>query len=158
MDLKIPSKLNLWKCHRNPDLWSQISNHEIFSVALLHPLGEFGRSKCHFEREKLEDIFTVRHARNRARAGCRRPRTSSVSWSTRLPIFVSCQLASSFRTHVVSRILICLSLKKNIKISNFRGTFRMEREDGFTFDCRIPPFTLESKLDDPNETEPIIGN
>ncbi|KAH7958297.1 hypothetical protein HPB49_000637 [Dermacentor silvarum] len=25
------------------------------------------------------------------------------------------------------------------------GTFRMEREDGFTFDCRIPPFSLESK-------------
>lgn len=27
----------------------------------------------------------------------------------------------------------------------FRGTFRMEREDGYTFDCRIPPFSLESK-------------
>lgn len=25
------------------------------------------------------------------------------------------------------------------------GTFRMEREDGHTFDCRIPPFSLESK-------------
>jgi len=25
------------------------------------------------------------------------------------------------------------------------GTFRMEREDGCTFDCRIPPFSLESK-------------
>uniref|UniRef100_U5EWR1 Putative mg2+ and co2+ transporter cord n=1 Tax=Corethrella appendiculata TaxID=1370023 RepID=U5EWR1_9DIPT len=28
------------------------------------------------------------------------------------------------------------------------GTFRMEREDGHTFDCRIPPFSLESKPDD----------
>jgi polymerase delta-interacting protein 2 len=28
------------------------------------------------------------------------------------------------------------------------GTFRMEREDGFSFDCRIPPFSLESKPDD----------
>ncbi|XP_026740638.1 polymerase delta-interacting protein 2 isoform X2 [Trichoplusia ni] len=28
------------------------------------------------------------------------------------------------------------------------GTFRMEREDGYTFDCRIPPFSLESKPDD----------
>jgi len=28
------------------------------------------------------------------------------------------------------------------------GTFRMEREDGYTFDCRIPPFSLESKHDD----------
>ncbi|KAK4878693.1 hypothetical protein RN001_011199 [Aquatica leii] len=25
------------------------------------------------------------------------------------------------------------------------GTFRMEREDGYSFDCRIPPFSLESK-------------
>lgn len=25
-----------------------------------------------------------------------------------------------------------------------RGTFLMEREDGHTFDCRIPPFSLES--------------
>lgn len=23
----------------------------------------------------------------------------------------------------------------------------MEREDGYTFDCRIPPFSLESKPD-----------
>lgn len=28
------------------------------------------------------------------------------------------------------------------------GTFRMEREDGHTFDCRIPPFSLESKPDE----------
>ncbi|XP_034237700.1 polymerase delta-interacting protein 2 [Thrips palmi] len=28
------------------------------------------------------------------------------------------------------------------------GTFRMEREDGYTFDCRIPPFSLESKNED----------
>ncbi|XP_015919430.1 polymerase delta-interacting protein 2 [Parasteatoda tepidariorum] len=25
------------------------------------------------------------------------------------------------------------------------GTFRMEREDGFSFECKIPPFALESK-------------
>uniref|UniRef100_A0ABD2W488 ApaG domain-containing protein n=1 Tax=Trichogramma kaykai TaxID=54128 RepID=A0ABD2W488_9HYME len=29
------------------------------------------------------------------------------------------------------------------------GTFRMEREDGYAFDCRIPPFSLESKADEP---------
>ena len=46
----------------------------------------------------------------------------------------------------------------------FRGTFRMERDDGFMFDCRIPPFSLESKQDDPttNGGDPngpvIIGN
>ncbi|XP_053679665.1 polymerase delta-interacting protein 2 [Anopheles nili] len=28
------------------------------------------------------------------------------------------------------------------------GTFRMEREDGHMFDCRIPPFSLESKPDE----------
>jgi len=33
----------------------------------------------------------------------------------------------------------------------FRGTFRMERPDGSTFDVRIPPFSLESK-----EEEPLI--
>jgi polymerase delta-interacting protein 2 len=31
--------------------------------------------------------------------------------------------------------------------SGHMGTFRMEREDGYTFDCRIPPFSLESKPD-----------
>lgn len=25
------------------------------------------------------------------------------------------------------------------------GTFKMEREDSSTFECRIPPFSLESK-------------
>ncbi|XP_017864783.1 PREDICTED: polymerase delta-interacting protein 2 [Drosophila arizonae] len=28
------------------------------------------------------------------------------------------------------------------------GTFRLEREDGYAFDCKIPPFSLESKPDD----------
>lgn len=32
------------------------------------------------------------------------------------------------------------------------GTFRLEREDGHTFDCRIPPFSLESKPDDSSST------
>lgn len=31
------------------------------------------------------------------------------------------------------------------------GTFRMEREDGHTFDCRIPPFSLESKPESSND-------
>ena len=39
----------------------------------------------------------------------------------------------------------------------FRGTFRMEREDGYAFDCRIPPFSLESKQEDPNDPK-IPGN
>ena len=52
----------------------------------------------------------------------------------------------------------------NLTLTIFRGTFRMERDDGFMFDCRIPPFSLESKQDDPttNGGDPngptIIGN
>ena len=30
------------------------------------------------------------------------------------------------------------------------GTFKMERQDGHTFECRIPPFALESRTDDFN--------
>ncbi|KAK3750646.1 hypothetical protein QZH41_012819 [Actinostola sp. cb2023] len=30
------------------------------------------------------------------------------------------------------------------------GTFRMERPDGSTFDVRIPPFSLESKDEEPS--------
>eukprot|EP00093_Oithona_nana_P006814 06814.XXX_103432_104588_1 [CDS] Oithona nana genome sequencing. len=37
------------------------------------------------------------------------------------------------------------------------GTFRMERDDGYSFDCRIPPFSLESKGDDPSHPD-IVGN
>lgn len=40
------------------------------------------------------------------------------------------------------------------RISFSRGTFRMEREDGYTFDCRIPPFSLESKQEDNNNPPP----
>ncbi|KDR15989.1 polymerase delta-interacting protein 2 isoform X1 [Zootermopsis nevadensis] len=36
------------------------------------------------------------------------------------------------------------------------GTFRMEREDGYTFDCRIPPFSLESKSEDPGTTTGVM--
>ncbi|XP_066905682.1 polymerase delta-interacting protein 2 isoform X1 [Halyomorpha halys] len=37
------------------------------------------------------------------------------------------------------------------------GTFRMEREDGYTFDCRIPPFSLESKSDDELSNPPLVS-
>lgn len=33
-----------------------------------------------------------------------------------------------------------------LHFSNFRGTFLMEREDGSTFDVRIPPFCLDSEV------------
>ncbi|XP_014665443.1 PREDICTED: polymerase delta-interacting protein 2-like [Priapulus caudatus] len=32
------------------------------------------------------------------------------------------------------------------------GTFRMERQDGYSFDCKIPPFSLESKEDSSSST------
>lgn len=32
------------------------------------------------------------------------------------------------------------------------GTFRMEREDGYCFDCKIPPFSLESKTDEKHKS------
>ncbi|XP_033123282.1 polymerase delta-interacting protein 2-like [Anneissia japonica] len=37
------------------------------------------------------------------------------------------------------------------------GTFRMERNDGYTFDCRIPPFTLESKQSDASNPHGFFG-
>lgn len=33
------------------------------------------------------------------------------------------------------------------KSGHMWGTFKMQREDGYTFECRIPPFSLESSLD-----------
>uniref|UniRef100_A0AAG5D162 ApaG domain-containing protein n=1 Tax=Anopheles atroparvus TaxID=41427 RepID=A0AAG5D162_ANOAO len=38
------------------------------------------------------------------------------------------------------------------------GTFRMEREDGHMFDCRIPPFSLESKPDDNGNSDETNSN
>lgn len=33
------------------------------------------------------------------------------------------------------------------KSGHMWGTFKMQRSDGFTFECRIPPFSLESSMD-----------
>ncbi|KAK3587268.1 hypothetical protein CHS0354_034413 [Potamilus streckersoni] len=38
------------------------------------------------------------------------------------------------------------------------GTYKMERRDGTAFDCRIPPFSLESKMEDKNNPSGFIGN
>lgn len=46
-------------------------------------------------------------------------------------------------------ILGAFKLLLFINISSHRGTFRMERPDGSNFDVRIPPFSLESKQEDP---------
>ncbi|KAL1110487.1 hypothetical protein AAG570_008015, partial [Ranatra chinensis] len=35
------------------------------------------------------------------------------------------------------------------------GTYRMERDDGYFFDCRIPPFSLESKGGDETPSPPV---
>ncbi|XP_033627130.1 polymerase delta-interacting protein 2-like isoform X3 [Asterias rubens] len=37
------------------------------------------------------------------------------------------------------------------------GTFRIEKSNGQTFDCRIPPFTLESKQDDQPNPHGFFG-
>lgn len=49
---------------------------------------------------------------------------------------------------------LTFEIRKFFKKINFRGTFRMEREDGYTFDCRIPPFSLESKPEGGPATPP----
>ncbi|XP_064653314.1 polymerase delta-interacting protein 2-like isoform X2 [Lineus longissimus] len=37
------------------------------------------------------------------------------------------------------------------------GTFKMERQNGETFECKIPPFSLESKQDDTGSPPGIVG-
>lgn len=51
-------------------------------------------------------------------------------------------------------VLFILSFNWKLILVCFRGTFRMEREDGYTFDCRIPPFSLESKPEGGSATPP----
>ncbi|XP_023222028.1 polymerase delta-interacting protein 2-like isoform X1 [Centruroides sculpturatus] len=58
------------------------------------------------------------------------------------PILSKVQPAFQYSSHV--------SLQS--QCGHMWGTFRMEREDGHTFDCRIPPFSLESKHE-PNPTD-----
>lgn len=38
-----------------------------------------------------------------------------------------------------------------------RGTYKMERRDGTSFDCKIPPFSLESKSEDNNSPQGFLG-
>uniref|UniRef100_A0A1B6IXV3 ApaG domain-containing protein n=1 Tax=Homalodisca liturata TaxID=320908 RepID=A0A1B6IXV3_9HEMI len=53
---------------------------------------------------------------------------------------------------VLSRSLPAFQYSSHVSLQapsgHMWGTFRMEREDGYTFDCRIPPFSLESKGDE----------
>ena len=39
-----------------------------------------------------------------------------------------------------------------------RGTYKMERRDGTSFDCKIPPFSLESKSDETSPNNTFLGN
>jgi polymerase delta-interacting protein 2 len=54
------------------------------------------------------------------------------------PIFSKVQPAFQYTSHV--------SLQA--PSGHMWGTFKMERQDGSTFECRIPPFSLESKHED----------
>ncbi|GAB1599989.1 polymerase delta-interacting protein 2-like [Argonauta hians] len=38
------------------------------------------------------------------------------------------------------------------------GTYKMERRDGSAFECRIPPFSLESKSDDANNPHGLLDS
>ncbi|KAL5017553.1 hypothetical protein ScPMuIL_007142 [Solemya velum] len=38
------------------------------------------------------------------------------------------------------------------------GTYKMERRDGSNFDCRIPPFSLESKAEDKTDPQGFLGS
>ncbi|BFZ18893.1 hypothetical protein BsWGS_21932 [Bradybaena similaris] len=38
------------------------------------------------------------------------------------------------------------------------GTYKMERRDGTSFDCKIPPFSLESKSDDSSNPHQFLGS
>ncbi|XP_031833891.1 DNA polymerase delta interacting protein 2 [Nomia melanderi] len=54
---------------------------------------------------------------------------------------------------ILSKVLPAFQYSSHVSLQaasgHMWGTFRMEREDGYAFDCRIPPFSLESKAEDP---------
>ncbi|CAD5121047.1 DgyrCDS9588 [Dimorphilus gyrociliatus] len=60
------------------------------------------------------------------------------------PVFTKTQPAFQYTSHI--------SLQA--PSGHMWGTFKMEREDGSSFECRIPPFSLESKNVDPLTTSP----
>ncbi|XP_076276406.1 DNA polymerase delta interacting protein 2 isoform X1 [Lasioglossum baleicum] len=53
---------------------------------------------------------------------------------------------------VLSKLLPAFQYSSHVSLQaasgHMWGTFRMEREDGYAFDCRIPPFSLESKAEE----------
>ena len=77
-----------------------------------------------------------------------------ITWPARLPVQLTRVPAGPQRPHVVSSNT---DISVLVTFYFFRGTFRMEREDGHAFDCRIPPFSLESKHENPNDPQ-ILGN
>ncbi|XP_037515012.1 polymerase delta-interacting protein 2-like [Rhipicephalus sanguineus] len=94
-------------------------------LALLHPAGEPGRpgsAATGTPLAHLQPTGTLETVRGRGVVG-------------QEPILSKSQPAFQYSSHV--------SLQA--PSGHMWGTFRMEREDGFTFDCRIPPFSLESK-------------
>jgi len=79
-------------------------------------------------------LFRSRFSRNRFP-----PFNTAVTLAYRRPV-VTCGQSLDLRINYEIKLI----LKHLLQI---RGTFKMEKEDGNTFDCRIPPFTLESKPD-----------
>ncbi|KAJ8312003.1 hypothetical protein KUTeg_009376 [Tegillarca granosa] len=61
---------------------------------------------------------------------------------------------------VLSKELPAFQYSSHISLqspSGHMGTFKMERKDGTSFDCRIPPFLLESKVEE-NSPHGFVGN
>ena len=123
-------------------------------MALLHQARKFRRRHCPAERKELEDFLSVRNPGDCARPRCGGAGANPVQRPASLPVQLSRLSAGPFRPHVVQS-LPPLWPDYNVNIS--RGTFRIEREDGYAFDCRIPPFSLESKQENPNDPA-ILGN
>ena len=125
--------------------------------------------RCAVAGAELADILAVRHAGDgagpggggpgeggaplhRAVLGC--AGAGAEQGAARLPVQQPRQSAGAQRPHVVSSALYwdCTALYCG------RGTFRMEREDGTAFDCRIPPFSLESKQVELSSAAQHTGN
>lgn len=133
----------------------------VFAVAVLHKTGKPGLVERAAEGEALEDILAIRDSGNRPRQGSGRSRAGLDENFAGFSIQQPRQPSGTQRSHVVSfGVLFVRKFTENhtffglISFILPRGTFRMEREDGYTFDCRIPPFSLESKPDGGSATPP----
>ena len=125
-------------------------------MALLHQARKFRRRHGPAARKELEDFLPVRNPGDGEGPRCGGPGANTLQRPASLPVQLSRLPPGPLRPHVVQSWLVSGGWRDyNVDIS--RGTFRIEREDGYAFDCRIPPFSLESKQENPNDPA-ILGN